>query len=190
MLFQDFPYFPDNQPEMYSRVRTQSSEVDNQLAKHCKLTIYKGASTTRARDRHIMLFLEPIILCSSSQFCSHYAHATIPIMPTLCSNLKDSPHVFRNLLGIWYKSKLSFHCIFVVLSDFYCIYIYLSIAVSMTRCLESLLVYMSWSFHLVCLHNAYCFERPIAGIMCLSLMRVWFYNNGGLASFVCIVTTS
>ena len=43
-----------------------------------------------ARDRHIMLFLEPIMLCSSSQFCSHYAHATIPIMPALCSNLKDS----------------------------------------------------------------------------------------------------
>ena len=30
------------------------------------------------------------MLCSSSQFCSHYARATIPIMPALCSNLKDS----------------------------------------------------------------------------------------------------
>ena len=50
-----------------------------------------------ARDRHIMLFLEPIMLCSSSQFCSHYAHTTIPSMPALCSNLKDSAHVFRNL---------------------------------------------------------------------------------------------
>ena len=45
-----------------------------------------------------MLFLEPIMLCSSSQFCSHYAHATIPIMPALCSNLKDSAHV--STLGI------------------------------------------------------------------------------------------
>ena len=81
------------------------------------------------RDRHIMLFLEPIMLCSSSQFCFHYAHATIPIMPALCSNLKDSAHVFRNLhlfwvYGLWYKSKLSFHWIFVVLSDLYRIIIY------------------------------------------------------------------
>ena len=42
-----------------------------------------------------------IMLCSSSQFCSHSAHATIPIMPALCSNLKDSAHVFRNLHLLW-----------------------------------------------------------------------------------------
>ena len=87
-----------------------------------------------------MLFLEPIMLCSSSQFCSHYAHATIPIMPALCSNLKDSAHVFRNLHLLWVYGTRSFHCIFVVLSDFYRISINSMQYQLMTRCLESPLV--------------------------------------------------
>ena len=83
-----------------------------------------------SRDRHIMLFLEPIMLCSNSQFCFHYAHATIPIMPALCSNLIQKP---PSTLGIWYKSKLSVHCNFVVLSDFYRISINSSINDQMSR---------------------------------------------------------
>ena len=61
------------------------------------------------------------MLCSSSQFCSHYAHATIPIMPALCSNLKDTAaHMYSETSiysGYMVQVKIKFHCIFVVLSS-------------------------------------------------------------------------
>ena len=63
-----------------------------------------------SRDRHIMLFLEPMLYSSLS-------FVPIMFMPQYLLFLHYA-HVFRNLHLLWVYDT-SFHCIFVVLSYFY-----------------------------------------------------------------------
>ena len=90
------------------------------------------------------------MLCSSSQFCSHYAHATIPIMPALCSIIqkppigyKSNPLHFRSTLSTIrnYGEPCHTKQNFILTST-----VRTRLGLSIVAAQKSPLVYMSWSF--------------------------------------------